>query len=579
MRHVLWMSGLVACLAFPAVSGAAEAEPDTLAGKPVVLDSSGKLLSWMRPQETAFSRTALTAWRFLETRIPTEANGLKTYFTYPGFSPVSKVAFNWLHHPAGLNAMLMETSLAIHAYTGDRSALELPRSLMDYQLENGMTPAGWVWANVPYSSSNPGDTTFRGGDDIWACENSVPCGRGDGLGVIEPDKVGESGLAYLRLFLVTGEERYRQTAIACADALAANVRPGDELVSPWPMRVYAETGSVREEYGANVIAPIRLFDELIRQQLGDWHSYLQARQLAWDWMMRVPMRNNHWSGYFEDIPIMSSPGENLNQYIPMETARYLLQHPEYDADWRAHARQLLDFTERVFAADTQGEKGNQWGANVLTEQLFFPFKMGSHTARYASVAALWSDRTGDAQAREKAFRSFNWATYMNDGEGLVSTWAGEGDTWFTDGYGDYIRHYMSGLAAVPEWAPPGESHLLGTSSLVKDISYGSEEISYTTVHAKATDVLRLDTRPGRVLAGGRELVLRKSLEGGQEGYTLRPLGDDFELRIHHVGSGAVRIDLRPGPGQDKGGCSATGGQAAGVFALALLVLLGRRARA
>ncbi|WP_257455752.1 hypothetical protein [Archangium lipolyticum] len=576
MRHLVGLLGLLPCLLVPSVSCAEESDPRSLAGKPVVLDSSGKLLSWMQPQETAYSRTALTAWEFLNTRVPTEANGLKTYFTYPGFSPVSRVAFQWLHHPAGLNAMLLETALAIHAYTGDRSAVELPRSLMDYQLEHGMTPSGWVWGNVPFSSSMPGATTFQGGDDAWACEGGTNCGRGDGLGVLEPDKVGESGLAYLRLFQVTGEVRYRDVAIACADALAAHVRPGDALKSPWPMRVRAETGEVREEYGANVIGPIRLFDELLRLRLGDSRAYLEARQTAWTWMMRVPMSNNHWSGYFEDIPIMSSPDQNPNQYIALETARYLLQRPDLDVKWKEHAKQLLDFSERVFAADTETEKGLQWGAQVLTEQLFFPFKMGSHTARYASVNALWSDRTGDTAAKEKAFRSFNWATYMNDGTGLVSTWVGEGDTWFTDGYGDYIRHYLSGMAAVPEWAPPGESHLLGTSSVVKHISYGAEEISYSTFEADATEVLRLDTRPGRILAGGRELQLVKDLS--QEGYTLRPLdADDFELRIHHAGSGDVTIDLRPGSEGQGCGCGASGAQGAG--ALALLVLLRRRARA
>jgi hypothetical protein len=574
MRWSVWLLGLLPGLVVPSVGCAAEEVPQTLASKRVVLDPSGKLLSWMEPQETAYSRTALTAWQFLNTRVPTEANGLKTYFTYPGFSPVTQAPFQWLHHPAGLNAMLLETSLAMHAYSGDSSALALPRSLMDYQLEHGMTPSGWVWGNVPFSSSMPGETTYAGGDDRWACEGGALCGRGDGYGAIEPDKVGESGLAYLRLFQATGEGRYREVAIACADALAANVRQGDEWKSPWPMRVRAETGEVREEYGANVIGPIRLFDELNRLRLGDGQAYLRARQIAWDWMMRFPMRTNHWSGYFEDIPIMSSPDQNLNQYIPLETARYLLQRPELDPQWKEHVKQLLDFTEQVFAADTTTEKGLQWGAHVITEQLFFPYKMGSHTARYASLQALWFDRTGEAPAREKAFRSFNWATYMNDGTGLVSTWDGDGDTWFTDGYGDYIRHYLSGMAAVPEWAPPGENHLLGTSSVVKNISYGAEEISYSTFEANATEVLRLDSRPGRVLAGGRELQQVRDLK--EEGYTLRALGtDDYELRVHHVDSGDVTIDLRPGP--EGCGCGASGGQGAG--ALALLVLLRRRARA
>ena len=297
MRRYFWKRlGLLSCLLGVApASASAQQSQELLVGKAVRLDSEGKLLSWMEPQETAYARTALSAWRFLNTRVPTEANGLKTYFTYPGFSPVSQAPFQWLHHPAGLNAMLLETSLGIYAYTGDRTALELPRSLMDYQLANGMTKTGWPWSNVPYSSSMPGATEYSGGDDEWACENNAPCGRGDGLEVIEPDKVGESGVAYLKLFQMTGDNRYRDTAIACADALAKNVRPGDEEKSPWPMRVHARTGVVREDYGANVIAPIELFDELIHLQLGDWRTYAQARKVAWDWMMRFPMRNNHWS--------------------------------------------------------------------------------------------------------------------------------------------------------------------------------------------------------------------------------------------------------------------------------------------
>ena len=65
---------------------------------------------------------------------------------------------------------------------------------LDHQLAHGTTRADWDWGGVPYASSNAGDVDYRGADDEW-CDF---CGSGDGTGVIEPDKVGELGFAYVR---------------------------------------------------------------------------------------------------------------------------------------------------------------------------------------------------------------------------------------------------------------------------------------------------------------------------------------------------------------------------------------------
>ena len=96
---------------------------------------------------------------------------------------------------------------------------------------------------------------------------------GDGLRGIEPDKVGELGLAYLYFYEVTSETVYLNAALQCADALAKNVRdvggypdyftPSEVRKSSWPFRVNARTGLVIDEYCSNVIEPIRLFDELL----------------------------------------------------------------------------------------------------------------------------------------------------------------------------------------------------------------------------------------------------------------------------------------------------------------------------
>src|SRR5215510_13382872 len=130
--------------------------------------------------------------------------------------------------------------------------------------------------------------------------------------------------------------------------------------------------------------------------------------------------------------------------------------------------------EQYFAIDARSMRGVQWGALTISEQVTDMAKMDSHTARYAAVNALWSEAAEDPAARNKAFRSFNWATYMTGPAGLVTvTPDGSEGYWFSDGYGDYIRHFLVGMGAVPEWAPTHENHLLQSSSIVQTISYGS----------------------------------------------------------------------------------------------------------
>src|SRR5260370_40701171 len=71
-------------------------------------------------------------------------------------------------------------------------------------------------------------------------------------------------------------------------------------------------------------------------------------------------------------------------------------------------------------------------------------KLGSHTSRYASVCALYYEKTGDEAFKEKAFRSFNWATYMAQEDGLITAAMAEENFWYSDGYADYIRHFVAG---------------------------------------------------------------------------------------------------------------------------------------
>ncbi|MDD5656521.1 MAG: hypothetical protein PHF00_04615 [Elusimicrobia bacterium] len=507
---------------------------ENLNGHRLILDAQGDILPWVRPRDRAFDRVMRLAWDFLLRSVPVEANGLKSYYAYCCLDPKSLQGISWPHNPAGLYAMLADSAEAYHAYSGDRSVVELAGSLLDYQLAHGTTPAGWDWEKVPYASSNHGAKEYRGAHD-FLYDAKLP-GRGDGYGVVEPDKIGELGAGYLKFYEMTGEARYREAAIACADALARHARAGDETHSPWPFRVYAEDGAVREEYTANVLGPVRLFDGMIRLRLGDTAAYRKAREAAWAWLMAYPMRDNLWATYFEDVSMYSRP-ENFNQYIPLETARYILLHPENDPDWKQTVPALLGWVEKTFVVDTGTEAAKQWGADAVSEQFHYMYKMASHTARYASVWALWHEKTGDKAALEKAFRSFAWATYMCRDNGVVNLGPVEQSVWFTDGYGDYIRHFLAGMGSVPAWAPADEDHLLRSSSVIRSVSYGKGELGYEAAGASGDEVMRLSFAPKKVTVDGKILSRRKDLAA--PGWTFdKPAG---VLRIRRENGRAVRI--------------------------------------
>ncbi|OYY67030.1 MAG: hypothetical protein B7Y51_00640 [Burkholderiales bacterium 28-67-8] len=488
---------------------AAEVEPlalvpgVTLDTHPVSVDGSGKLLSWVTPQDHAFDRVSFLSWDMLLNRMPLDpANGLKVIYTHSEYSPTTLDGSSWPNNPAGKNAMLAESAALYYAYSGNRAVIDLVRGLLDHQLQYGTTPATSAWAKVPWSTAKASSITY--GNDTLR----------EGSGVVEPDKVGELGFnGYLRFWQITGDVRYRDAAIACADALLKNLRGNTTASrSPWPFRVNAQSGSSVEDYGSHVIAPIRLFDELIRLNLGNVAGYTTARQAVWTWLMTYPMTNNRWNQYFEDVPRSSNLFSNFNQYAPGQTARYLLENPSTDAAWKTKVSGLINYIETRFGNDYAGDPGLYYGARVISEQTAYMFKMASHTSRFGAVNALYAAATGDAIAKDKAFRSLNWATYMARDNGTVNEGPAESKSgvnfWFTDGHGDYVRHFMIAMGAFPEWAPAGENHLLRSSSVISAITYAPDSINYDTFDAAATEVLRVNSQPQGVSAGGLALPQR-----------------------------------------------------------------------
>ena len=480
-----------------------------------VMDAQSKLLAWYQPRKNlGWDKVLRLGWDFLEHKVPKDTRygtGLSIYLINSVFDGETLQGEYWQHNPAMLYAAMVDSLAGWYPYSGDEEAARLVRRMLDHQLEHGTSPPGWVWPGVPFATSC-GKTA-----DYGTCIQNMPH---EFYGGIESDKVGELGTGYALFYEMTGDRKYLQAAIRCAGALARNIRPGDAAHTPWPFRLDARTGATiaGEEYGGNIVGPLRLLDELIRLREGDTAAYGKARETAVAWLLGHPLNRespayNRWTGYFEDV---AKDQANLNQVLPALLARYVLMNPNPASltpkwtRWSMMTGRLLDWVRANFGRGSfLGAYGIDEqaapGAHVYGHSCCSRAGLSSHTARWAAVNALYYERTGDLQAREDAFRSLNYASYFTLSDGRVSC-CGDGfggQFWFSDGYGDYLRSFNWAMGSLPEYAPVGADHLLRSSSIVQKVAYGRQRLAYTTFDRDSVEVIRRALLPVATLFNGR----------------------------------------------------------------------------
>ena len=510
----------------------------------VVLDTQGKLLAWYEPRMgRGYDHVLRLGWDFIEHKVPRDRlRGVPIYLVNSVIDPVTLQGVYWQHNPAMVYASFVDSVVGWYAYTGDDAAVAAVRGMLDYQLAHGTTPADWDWPGVPFATACGNDA------DYGHCVQDMPR---QFYGGIETDKVGELGTGYALFYKLTGEGKYLQAAIRCADALARHVRVGDAEHTPWAFRVDARTGVTLalEEYGSDVVGPLRLFEELIGLDAGDVAGYRKARGLALQWLLEFPLNSasrawNKWSGFFEDIPRNTA---DVNQLTPMMTAYYILAHEDpatVDPQWMGHVGRLIDWVREKFG------RGPFFGAQAIDEQATPDASFGccsragqgDHTARWAAVNALFYEKTHDGQAREDALRSLNYATYFARDDGLIACCGSDyhDPFWFSDGYADYLRHFQWAMGAIPELAPAGEDHVLRSSSVIRQVRYGTRRIAYQSFDAAAREVLRVSFEPLHVSCEARALEERTS--DAEPGYTRRRLpGGDWVLHIRHSTCKAITV--------------------------------------
>ncbi len=453
----------------------------------MILDQNERLEGW-----ASYDRVIRLAMDFIAQCPVDPGNGLPWYLQYSCFwtDPIRPTI--WPDNPAGKFAWAVTTLIKYYPYSGDERLIEIVRDMLD-RLWNYRTPEQYTWGGIPYASAHPGTGVYFGA-------------RADGEYATEPDKVAQVGRAYLDFYELTGDKRYFQIGSHIAEVLADKLVPGDKDHSPIPFRIDVRDGKVIEAYTAHIIPLVRLFDEMIR--LGE-KRYQSGRDMAWEWIEKYPLRNNIWKGHFEDIRI-DLENKNRDQLSPLETARYLLQFNNQYPQWKEMVKGILDWV-----IDTLGCT-EFYSSKPIHEQLFCYFPMGSHTARFASICAWYSELSGDEQYREIARRSFNWATYMANEDGTVTVGIDRPDyynqCWFTDGYFDYVPHFIDGMAVMPETAPSDSDHLLRSSSIIQKISYQPLEISYRTFDTNGLQKFRLTFYPVHVYAGSKPLIRMEKVE-------------------------------------------------------------------
>ena len=502
---------------------------DSIVYHQVRVDQDGNILPWYSVDHgEAYDYVLDKVWQFWKN-IEVDTNGQKYYMNHQVWDP--------LHDKRGLGGDQLMMALSswdlYYNYTGDESIIENMRYMADYYLAHSLSAPGSAWPDLPYPYNMVVESGVYDGDMIL------------GKDFLQPDKAGSFGYELVHLYKKTGDQQYLEAAIKIANTLADKVQPGDRDNSPWPFKVNAKTGrtgvlidtvmwyeGMDKDLGKSKAAlktssyttfwtgTLGLFSELMDLNKGSTGAYKNAFNVTLRWLKTYPVKNNKWGPFFEDVPRWSDTQINAITF-----ARYILDHPELDSNWKDNASNILSWVYKELG-DKQYAK---YGVTCIDEQTAYRVPGNSHSARQASVDLLYWQKTGDTSYIRNAIRMLNWATYMVDkaGKNFYPTNA----IWMTDGYGDYVRHYLRAMATAPQLAPASADHLLSTTSIVKRISYQSTKISYSTFDASSEEFLRLTTKPKTVKANGKSL--KETTKENQEGWTWQTLHTGGVARIKH----------------------------------------------
>jgi hypothetical protein len=470
----------------------------------------------------------MLVWDFWK-KMPVDSNGLKYHMNHQVWRPE--------HDSRGLGgdqmSMALSSFILLYQYTGDQSIIAEMHYIADEYLARSLSEEDAAWPNIPY----PYNTSLHSG--------RYDGDMRDGLGSTQPDKAGNFGNDLVTLYKITGNRKYLDAAVKIARTLASHTVTGDSVHSPLPFRVNAMTGKTGRllsntgsgkvdalaSYTSNWTGTMILFESLYNLDPEGKEQYQAAHTFILEWMKKFPLRTNKWGPFFEDIPGWSDTQTNAVSF-----AMFIMQHRELFPDWQNEVKGIFDWTYKELG----NHEYEKYGVTVMNEQTVYRVPGNSHSSRQASMEIWYSKLSGDTSFLENALRTLNWATYTvaDDGRNRYI----RDDIWLTDGYGDYIRHYLRAMALMPELAPAGKNRLLSTTSVITNIKYTEKEITYQTFDENSEEVLRLKSLPAAIYAGGRKIPNDSMIN--QSGWKYNSLNTGFTVSIRKLEGKEVRIILK-----------------------------------
>jgi hypothetical protein len=204
----------------------------------------------------------------------------------------------------------------------------------------------------------------------------------------------------------------------------------------------------------------------------------------------------------------------------------MMSHRDIFPEWKSDVKKIIEWVYKTLRNDTW----SKYGVTAINEQTAYRVPGNSHTSRQAADELYYASLTGDKTNVDRAIRQLNWATYMVDTDGKNQYQ--QDQNWLTDGYGDYVRHYLRAMAAYPEIAPAGKNHILSSTSIIQLAGYTNEVsewvipgirkvdvkkmiVYYKVYDASGTEVIRLTKKRSAVYLDGNAITELKASQSGQ----------------------------------------------------------------
>jgi len=410
-----------------------------------------------------------------------------------------------------------------YQYTGDASAKAMVAILADRLIDTFLT-----------KDEVPGWT----GLVKSGCCYTMPFDR-TSHPIIQLDLSAQIGTGILKAYQMCGEERWFDAAKRWGDLYAANCN-FSKGAAPWARYANPQAVVWNDRQTGGVAFVCEFLDELIRLgYTGNNEAVVKARDAGRAYLREVVLPkwtlDETWGRYYwdwEDPVTAICP--------PAATCRYMMAHKDAFPNWKKDVRNILSLymnrtctTEMSMGDVYSGSWQYPESTGCCGKSLQYP------TYEIAAVFAQYGQEADSNWAREIARRSILLVTYDAHETGVVEDAIDGGQIvagdWLNLSHPWPIRFLLQAMSFQPETlAANRENHILRSSAVVREVSYGVGKVACLTGDAPvgATLTMRLSFQPASVTADGVALPKSEGLD--RNGYRVRTLPNrDAIVTIRH----------------------------------------------